>query len=208
LGDEKSPEFEALADMFREAKAADLAAFPDYSISDLMQATHSALSVEGPDTAYEHTAANRARMREFGSKLITRYLEAFKLASDHDPDWAELEIDADARCEVEALKLLVRVFVIRRPGLAVVQHGQERVIRGLFSRYFEASQAGESGDRRLFPPGAKERLHHSDDSPVELARVVVDLIAGLTEAGAVKLHQRLSGGWSSARALDATAHFG
>lgn len=38
--------------------------------------------------------------------------------------------------------------------------------------------------------------------------MVIDLIAGLTEESPVKLHQRLEGGWSSVRALDATADLG
>jgi dGTP triphosphohydrolase len=146
-------------------------------------------------------------MRKFGSDLITRYLEAFEMGIDEHSGQAMLSIDDDARCEVEALKLLVRVFVIRRPGLAVVQHGQEEMIQQLFKCYYEAGAPGEAGDRRLFPPEAKERLAGSKNDR-ERARVVVDLIAGLTEAGATKLYQRLTGGSSSASALDATANFG
>jgi hypothetical protein len=39
------------------------------------------------------------------------------------------------------------------------------------------------------------------------ARVVVDLIAGLTEDAAIQLHRRLTGGWS-APTLDAMARIG
>jgi dGTPase len=202
----KSPECEALRKLLTEAKAAEEASFPKYSVDELLAAVHEALSVEGPETAYHHTADNRAQMREFGSKLITKYLNAFEPVAGEGSS-VELRIEPDARCEVEALKMLVRVFVIRRPGLAVVQHGQERVIRCLFRRYFEASEGGK-GDGRIFPPGAKERLLNSRRSPEQRARVVIDLIAGLTEAGAVKLHQRLEGGWTSVRALDATADQG
>lgn len=208
LGETSSPEFEELQKMLTETKEAEPHSFPPHSIDDLLAATHQALSLEGPEIRYSHTAKNRALMREMGSKLITRYLKAFRLVAAAGGSGAELEIDEDAKCEVEALKLLVRVFVIRRPGLAVVQHGQERVIRCLFERYFEASEAAHGGDRRLFPPGAKERLLNSDNSPEERARVVIDLIAGLTEAGVVTLHQRLEGGWTSVRALDATADVG
>ena len=178
----------------------------DQPVEELLEAANRALTRAGPREAYEHTVDNRARMREFGSKLITRYLKAFHLVERGGE--VMLEIDDEARCEVEALKLLVRVFVIRRPGLAVVQHGQERVIRGLFNRYFDASAADGKGDRRIFPPGAKERLADSGGSDEERARVAIDLIAGLTESGAVKLHQRLEGGQDSARALDATANLG
>jgi dGTPase len=207
LGDPDSPESELLAEMLSEAKAAEPRAFPQYSISDLVAATQQALELYGPEVLYEHTATNRASMRKFGSDLITRYLEAFRVGVDAATGQAMLEINSDARCEVEALKLLVRVFVIRRPGLAVVQHGQKELITKLFNCYFEASADGEAGDSRLFPPEARERLLRST-TPVERGRVVVDLIAGLTEAGAMKLHQRLTGGATASKALDATADFG
>jgi dGTPase len=208
LADKNSPESDGLAGLFEDAKEAEPAAFPKHPIDELVGATHRALALPapGPRTAYEYTVGNRAQMREFGSKLITRYLKAFRLVSG--AGGVELEIDDEARCEVEALKLLVRVYVVRRPGLAVVQHGQERMIRELFCRYFDASGTGENGDRRIFPPGARERLEKTDDSDEERARVAIDLIAGLTEAGAVQLHQRLEGGWTSVRALDATAGAG
>lgn len=209
LGDRASPEFEELHRLLTETEESEPSAFRDHSIEDLLTATGEALALEGggPEAAYRHDANNRALMREMGSKLITRYLSGFRLVAGSESA-VELEIDPDKRCEVEALKMLVRVFVIRRPGLAVVQHGQERVIKCLFRRYFEASTAGEHGERRLFPPSAKERLANSDDSAEERARVVIDLISGLTEAGAVQLHQRLEGGWTSVRALDATADLG
>ncbi len=146
-------------------------------------------------------------MREFGSKLITRYLRAFQLEVDGSSGLPCLRIDPDCRVEVEALKSLVRVYVIRRPGLAVVQHGQDRLIRRLFRRYYAASDPGEEGDGRLFPPGARERLATAS-STEERARIVIDLIAGLTEDAAVKLDQRLSGGWTSSEVLDATADLG
>jgi dGTPase len=203
---DKNPEWEKLERMVREAKEAEASSFPKQPVEELLEAARGALSGPGPREAYEHRVANRAHMREFGSKLITRYLKAFRVITKGDE--VLLDIDDDARCEVEALKLLVRVYVIRRPGLAVVQHGQERVIRGLFKRYFEASAKDDKGDRRIFPAGAKERLTETEDSDEERARVAIDLIAGLTESGAVKIHQRLEGGWDSVRALDATADFG
>jgi dGTPase len=202
------PEVDALKRLLRETQEADPAALGKYEVDELVGCLATPLALYGPESSYAHTASMRAQMRHFGSELITRYLDAFRLADDGDTGLPGLEIDPLSRREVEALKLLVRVYVIRRPGLTIVQHGQERVIRCLFERYFEASEKGESGDRRLFPVAARERLKNCDGSEHARARIVIDLISGLTEAGAVALHQGLEGGWPATRALDATADIG
>jgi dGTPase len=202
------PEVTGLIRLLHETEEADKNALGGYTVEELVDCLAAPLSLYGPESSYEHTAAMRAQMRNFGSELITRYLDAFRLVDDPKTDLPGLEIDSLCRLEVEALKLLVRVYVIRRPGLAVVQHGQERVIRCLFQRYFEASKRGESGDRRLFPVAARERLKNCDGSERARARIVIDLISGLTETGAIALHQGLEGGWPTTRALDATADIG
>jgi dGTPase len=149
----------------------------------------------------------RRDMRKFGSALITRYLGGFTLHDDPDSGKVKLRIEPGFVCEVAALKLLVWVYVVRRPGLAVVQHGQTRVMEDLFKWYFEGSAGGSAGDRRLFPPGAKAQLDTLPDEAAPRARVVVDLLSGLTEDAAIQLHRRMSGGWS-APTLDATAQIG
>jgi dGTPase len=207
LGGQDPAELTNLRALLAAAREAESRSFSNYELDELVEAVKHPLSIHGPNVAYEHTKASRATMREFGSNLITRYLEAFKLDDDPGSGLVRLEIDADAHREVEALKALVAVYVIRRPGLAVVQHGQERVVRDLFRWYFTASATGKSGDRRLFPPGAKERLDRSNGSPEERARTVIDLISGLTETTAVQLHNRLSGGWAG-QTLDAVADIG
>jgi dGTPase len=202
------PEVETLLRLLDETNEADPLALGGLSADDLVRCLEAPLSLYGPESSYVHTASMRAQMRHFGSELITRYLDGFRLIDDPATGLPGLEIDPSARQEVEALKLLVRVYVIRRPGLAVVQHGQERVVRCLFQRYFEASKRGTSGDRRLFPVAARERLKDCDGSERARARIVIDLIAGLTEESAIALHQGLEGGWPATRALDATADIG
>jgi dGTPase len=202
-------ELARLTRLLRETEEADDRALGGYTVEELVECLAAPLAIQGPESRYEHTAAMRADMRKFDSELITRYLDAFQLVDDPETGLPGLEIDPLRRREVEALKLLVRVYVIRRPGLAVVQHGQERVIRCLFKRYFDASRTPESGgDRRLFPVAARERLKDSDGSERARARIVIDLISGLTETGAVALHQGLEGGWPATRAFDATADIG
>jgi dGTPase len=198
-----------LHELLVEAQHADPKTFPNESIDDLLAALYRVVGMHGLDAPYEHTAAARERMRTFGSKLITRYLEGFSLTNTPDGKRVKLTIERKLVREVTALKQLVHVYVVRRPGLAVVQHGQTRVMSDLFDFYFRASspRAEDGGDHRLFPPGARERLRNATGTSTERARVVVDLLSGLTEETAIQLHHRLSGGWT-APTLDATAKMG
>jgi dGTP triphosphohydrolase len=139
-------------------------------------------------------------LREFNSKLITRYLEAFMVRNDSGKGAVVLSIDPEIVREVTALKMLVAVYVIHRPGLAVVQHGQQRLIKELFDFYFAACAPDRNGNHHLLPPGAKERLEAGRHTSATRARVVVDLISGLTETAAVQLHRRLCG-WGAGPAL-------
>lgn len=207
LADDRAPEFETFLRLLDEARDAEPEGFPKYTTDELAAALIRALKDHAPDSRYENTRSDRTSVREFGSQLITRYLNAFRLVVDGDDGSARLDIDPGRRCEVEALKLLVRIFVIRRPGLAVVQHGQERMMGDLFKLYFEASERGSRGDRRLFPPEARIRLG-KEPLAEQRARIVIDFLAGLTEAGAAKLYQRLNGGSSVGAVLDATADRG
>lgn len=207
LANPKDPEANRFARLLTDARDDAPHDFPKYGVDELVAAAQDVIGLYGPVERYEHTVDARATMRDFGSKLITRYLDAFWLEDEADGDKIRLRIDDTAEREVAALKMLVVAYVVRRPGLAVVQHGQKRLIGDLFQRYFDASSPGGTGDRRLFPPGARERLADVDDSADQRARVVVDLISGLTEDSAIQLHRRLSGGWA-APALDATALVG
>ncbi len=209
LAERNGNEQTRLRRLLLDAKQASPQNFPTDSVESLVAAIERVVSHYGLDAPYEHTASARARMRMSASKLITRYLEAFTLQDDPSTKTVLLKIAPKQRLEVTALKQLVHVYVVRRPGLAVVQHGQRRVIEDLFDFYFRASsQRGvDGGDHRLFPPGARERLVNSASTSTGRARVVLDLLSGLTEDSAIQLHHRLSGGWT-APTLDATAQVG
>ena len=171
-------------------------------LHDVQAAAKELLPRHAPSGRYRHTAFDRRGMQRMASELITEYFSAFRIESDGDRRiW--LRIQDSKRVEVLALKALVRAYVIRRPGLAVVQHGQKRLVAELFDFYVAAS-AEEGGDRRLFSPAARERLERMT-SHEQRVRLVIDLIAGLTEETATQLHRRLVGG-TSAPTLDATAH--
>jgi dGTPase len=204
LGDSTDDEFKRLAELLHDAKAADMKAWPKLEIAEILDTIAAVTGRYAPSGAYRHTRDHRREMRSFGSELITRYMSAFVVTDSPEDGMMTVEIPDEIEREVEALKMLVRVYVIRRPGLAVVQHGQQHIIEELFDAYFKASKSGKAGDRRIFPPEAKRTLEKDPDDPAHRARTVVDLVAGLTEDAAVKLHARLFG-HGSATTLDGTA---
>lgn len=138
------------------------------------------------DAPYDGGSEQRINLRTTGSALITRYLEAPAVVNRSSA--AHFEIDDDVRHEVDVLKELMWFYVIERPSLATLQHGQRLVIRGLYEHYDEAAQKGRFG---LFPALYAERLRPA--SPGAWSRIVVDMIANMTEAGAMDVYRRLEG---------------
>jgi dGTPase len=199
LANENDDELKRLRDLMQEAKAAAPKAWPRWDIDELVETVQSVAAGAGPTGAYLPTMSLRRDMRRFNSELITRYLSAFTLKNDNRKKKVKVCIDEALEREVGALKMLAHIYVIRSPGLAVVQHGQKRVVEDLFKFYFKASQSSpeKGGDRRVFPPGARQILAAGSDEAAPRARVVTDLISGLTESAALELHRRMIGGYTA-----------
>jgi len=96
-----------------------------------------------------------------------------------DPDEDRRAIKRRA-CDL--LKALLWVYVIDRPALATVQHGQEKIVNDLL-RIF-------ASDESLLP---EDRRDDIDREGVDLLRAACDHAASLTESDAVALHHRLTG---------------
>jgi dGTPase len=167
----------------------------------LVDALSDALSLFKISEAYSGTAEQRIALRGFGSRLIGSYVDAVEVRDPNTPGKAVLVIDDKFVRQVRALKAATWVYVVRRPSLAVIQHGQRLMIDRLFEWYYDATAPG--GDVRLLPPAYQERLS-SGASHSTRVRLVVDLIASLSEQAAIELHRRL-GGTGSGSAMDAAA---
>jgi dGTPase len=202
LGDPDGDEMKHLEDLLRRLDAEEPGTL-DASVEHIIETAATLFPGKVPTGPYRNTREDRRHMRRMSSDLITDYLSAFVVADAPAGGGVVLKIDDAVDRQVAALKALVRVYVVRRPGLAVVQHGQKRVVTDLFDFYLEASRE-EGGDRRLFPPGPRALLGQETDALERRVRIVIDLLAGLTEESAIQLHQRLIGG-SPAPTLDATA---
>jgi len=143
-------------------------------------------------TPFEGTKADRTRLRIFTSRLVGRFINGLTLA---EPGGKQAVVrDRDREKEVAVLKQLTWFYVIEAAGLAVQQHAQRQMIKYLFNVFMHETNLRVS---RLLPPYYRERLQDviKAHGPGTLAnrRVVIDLIAGMTESQAAAVYQRLNG---------------
>lgn len=148
------------------------------------------------DEPFRGTGQQRAGLRSLTSNLVARYVDGIRLHVPATPAEPRVAIEPRHRQELKLLKELVWQDVILNPGLATQHHGQTLVIRTLFEVYL---QAAGTADRTILPPRTQEELRETDQrlrgTARQLARVrtVVDLIAGMTEAQALRLFRRFTG---------------
>ena len=97
----------------------------------------------------------------------------------------EIEIEPSAVKEVSILKELIWIFVIDQPALQSQQVGQQRIVKDLLKIFYE----NENESKSLLPLDRQEDWHRYGN----YLRCCVDHVASMTDAGAVALHQRLTG---------------
>jgi dGTPase len=131
----------------------------------------------------------RVNLRQIGSTLIGHYIAALELRDAGDGQNVILEIAEDTVDQVKVLKELTWFYVINRPSLSVIQKGQTEIIETLYDMYRNAIDHGEI---HIFPPVFAERLEDNMTKAAE-DRVVIDLIAGMTEGSAAEIHRQSLG---------------
>lgn len=171
----------------KRAKIEELKDISDSDLDDIFAEllfTHFKLT--GP---YEGTRDDRARLRIFTSMLVGRYINGLQLV-EPSTDGTTVYVDENLRKEIALLKQLTWYYVIDAPGLAAQQHANRKIIRYLFGAFLHETKESPS---RLLPPYYRERLKKVEGISSAVRRVVVDLIAGMTEAQALMTYQRLNG---------------
>jgi dGTPase len=153
---------------------------------------HGTFAVDRP---FNGTRSQLEKLRDLASVLITNYADAIQLRRPKNPSDPCVIIDEGARLEITMLKELTWQYVIRDPSLATQQHGQRRIVQELFEMFLWATADPARYD--LLPVSSLEQfsdreaaLRHGHEDRV---RVVLDLIAGMSEQQAVELHHRLQG---------------
>jgi len=148
---------------------------------------------------YDGSVEYRRALRSMRTALIGDLIHA---AHPSDPDAPfrrhlnDLEIPLEARLVDDVLRDLLWLFVIEHPRMATYQHGQRRVVTDLFELHVEAV---ETGDAAIFPRDVQPELTallegtQDDGTRTGVLRLVADHVGQLTDAGAAKLHRRLTG---------------
>lgn len=155
-----------------------------------------------PSKPYSGSRSDRAFVHDIASAMITRYMQAVTLDSN-----GEVLIDPDSQTEVSVLKQLTWMYVIDDPALASIQTGYRKVVRELFAELkLMCDRAWTSyQDWARLPTQLRNSvsigradLRGSGKTPINTnrigARAAADYIASLTEAQAIDLYLRLTGG--------------
>lgn len=132
----------------------------------------------------------RAHLRDFTSQMIGLYVGATRLKENSGR--CELERDRTLLLQVAMLKELTWTYVIESPGLSTQQAGQRHAIRRLYEIYCDAITSKLPDKCKIFTPYYRQQL---DKEPSESGkkRILIDLIAGMTEAQALAMYNRLTG---------------
>lgn len=138
----------------------------------------------------------RVRFRTISSALIQKFVFGVRLRNLREPGNL-LHCDDRVKAEIEFLKRLVWVYVIKNPRLGTQQAGQREIIRRLFQIYLEAV---EKRRREIVTPVFHDVLDEIDLAPVSSeerrkreVRLAVDIVASLTDQQASMLFRRFTG---------------
>lgn len=155
----------------------------DAMFRELMFAT---FTLDGP---YEGTGNQRAHLRNFTSNLVDRYINGLHLCEETEAG-ETVQKDNQFQAEIALWKQLTWFYVIDADWLATQQHAQKQVIKYLYTVFRNESKKRPSN---LLPPYYRDRLQGVPSGDLREKRFVIDLIAGMTEAQAIGVYQRLNG---------------
>jgi dGTPase len=140
---------------------------------------------------YQGTREDRGKLRSFTSQLVNRYINGITLIPTAK-DGGVVAAEPNYKKEIALLKQLTWHYVIDAPGLALQQHAQRRIIVSLYDVFLNEAQ--KRAPSSLLPPYYQERLGSGRrDSADRPERVVIDLIAGMTESRAILTYRKLNG---------------
>lgn len=114
-------------------------------------------------------------------------------------DWPQryaltLHVDDQAKTRAAILQELLWIYVVESTVMATHQAGQQRLVSQLFRVYAKAASDLEREKIAIFPPDVRADLLALKDNELERLRRVVDFVAGMTDAYALRAHARVVSG--------------
>jgi dGTPase len=174
----------------REIVVAACAGYSEERDVDIDEALRTLTALDWWPREYDGSIASQVALKSATSTLIGRLCRAAEDATrEVHGDGPLTRYDADlvvprhARAECAVLKAITAVFVMNRPGVQSIQERERQVVSELVSRLADLAPGP------LEPPYAEAWKAASDDAA--RLRVVVDQVAGLTDAAAATLHKQL-----------------
>jgi dGTPase len=174
-----------------DSVAATAVAYSELSTAHLAAALADLLLQPWWPREYDGTTRSQAGLKAATSTLIGRFCAAAETATRTEfGDGSLVRYDADlvvpaaARAECAVLKAVTARYVMERPGVALVQERERQVVTELVALLAERAPDP-------LEPAYAEEWKRADTDAAKL-RVVVDQVAGLTDAAAAALHLRLT----------------
>jgi dGTPase len=173
-----------------EVVAVACASYTDRSAGDIGDVLDALTAQPWWPSTYDGTTDAQVALKSATSSLIGRFCRAAETEtrSVHGDGPlrrydADLVVPEQVRAECAVLKAMTAVFVMSRPGVQSVQEREREIVGELVVRL---------ADRAPGPlePAYSTAWHDAPDDAARL-RVVVDQVAGLTDAAAAALHARL-----------------
>jgi dGTPase len=166
--------------------------YSDAGVADIDAALRELLAETWWPQAYDGTTASQIALKAATTTLIGRFCraaeDATRKAYGDEPlrrYAADLVVPSAARAECAALKAVTARYVMSRPGVIQVQERERQVVGEL------VTLLAERAPEPLEPSYAESWRAAADDAA--RLRVVVDQVAGLTDAAAAALHTSLGG---------------
>jgi dGTPase len=145
-----------------------------------------------PDARCTDSPQDRAALFNFSTGLIGYFVDSIRIRKPNpksNSSLSTIQIDEEARREVEVLKQFTWEYVIENPDLAVPQQGQRAAIRTVFGRLM---QAWQEKHWYVFPP-AYQTLLSFETTGGDRARIVADCISGMTEKELMHFYRSVEG---------------
>lgn len=136
---------------------------------------------------YSGEEAEEQVLYQFATTLISRYVNSIEPSSGSAA--GDVEIQKDARQQVDVLKELVWQYVILNPEMVQLQIGQRKAICLVFR---ESLRAARRREPHFFPEPHRSRLAEGL-APAQVVRLAADYVAGMTERELVHAYQRFLG---------------